>query len=156
MKVIGFKFVAYIYLWFCNISYNTYQIAGVPYLSNYQSTRIYINPDHYSVKELRKRLLTFTFNIILLNFHQLNNRIFFSWVNKSRVQVPEKKIEATPEPTPPPTIKILTVKEIRNIKSELKQVIAFRSSSYIGCKKKLQLFRLMTFYVYRIQLTVKL
>ncbi|KAL1815228.1 hypothetical protein ACET3Z_017802 [Daucus carota] len=98
---------------------------GVPYLSNYQSTRIYINPDHYSVKELRKRLLTFTFNIILLNFHQLNNRIFFSWVNKSRVQVPEKKIEATPEPTPPPTIKILTVKEIRNIKSELKQDSAY-------------------------------
>ncbi|KAL1805639.1 hypothetical protein ACET3Z_028707 [Daucus carota] len=35
---------------------NSQHISGVPCLNNYPATRFYLNPDHYSVKELMKRV----------------------------------------------------------------------------------------------------
>ena len=41
---------------------------GVPHLSNYPATRVYINPEHYSVHELKKRLVSY---ILLQNMHEI-------------------------------------------------------------------------------------
>ncbi|XP_074342082.1 uncharacterized protein LOC141679488 [Apium graveolens] len=71
---------------------------GVPHLSNYSATRIFINPDHYSVTELK-----------------------LSWGKKKTAELPSTVITVTKPTTEAETIKFLTVKEIKALNADFKK-----------------------------------
>ncbi|XP_074337307.1 uncharacterized protein LOC141674499 [Apium graveolens] len=75
---------------------------GVPHLSNYPSTRIFINPDHYSVTELK-----------------------LSWGKKKTAELPSTVVTVTKPTTEAETIKFLTVKEIKALNAYFKKVGAY-------------------------------
>ncbi|KAL1805355.1 hypothetical protein ACET3Z_028423 [Daucus carota] len=75
---------------------------GIPHLSNYPATRIFINPDHHSVKDLRK-----------------------SWGTKNKVEIRSSIVTETTTMTNTPPIKILTVKDIRNLNADFKEDSAY-------------------------------
>uniref|UniRef100_A0A162AJK2 Replication factor A C-terminal domain-containing protein n=1 Tax=Daucus carota subsp. sativus TaxID=79200 RepID=A0A162AJK2_DAUCS len=75
---------------------------GVPHLSNYPATRVFINPDHYSITELKLR-----------------------WGNKKKPEMPSSVVTSTKIATAVESIKLLTVKEIKALNADFNKPSAY-------------------------------